>query len=80
MDNVYAIATAISIVFFVIKYVQIRMVNKESEPVSAIAKDSLVVFVSCVVGFFVLDQAGTAITQTAKKGGSSPAFTDNPTF
>ena len=80
MDNVYAIATAISIVFFVIKYVQIHMVKKEKEPVSAIAKDSLIVFISCVVGFFVLDQAGTAITQTTKRGGGSPAFTDNPTF
>jgi len=56
------------------------MVNKEPEPVSAIAKDSMVVFISCVVGFFVLDQAGSAITQTTRKGGASPAFTDNPTF
>jgi len=80
MDNTYAIATAISVVYFIIKYIEVRMVKKEDAPMSNLVKDSMVVFLSCLVGLFVLGQVGTILSDGINKKGGSLAFTDNPNF
>ena len=80
MENTYAIATAISVVYFIIKYIEVRMVKKDDDPMSKLMKDSLVVFLSCVVGLFVLGQVGTILSDGGGKRGGSLAFTDNPNF
>ncbi len=80
MDNTYAIATAISVVYFIIKYIEVRMVKKEDAPMSNLVKDSMVVFLSCLVGLFVLGQVGTILSDGINKKGGSLAFTGNPNF
>ena len=80
MDNTYAIATTISVVYFIIKYIEVHMIKKEDDTLGKLVKDSLVVFLSCLVGFFVLGQVGTILNDSVGKKGGSLAFTDNPTF
>lgn len=80
MNNTYAIATAVSVVYFIIKYIEVRVAKKDDVPLSSLTKDSLVVFLSCVIGLFVLEQVGTIMSDGSGKRGGSLAFTDNPSF
>ena len=79
MDNIFLVAGIISIIFFVVKFLEMRYVEKESKPLKILIRDALVVYVSVVAGMFVLEQLTPVIKETVVP--SSPiAFTDNPPF
>jgi hypothetical protein len=78
MDNIFIIATAVSIIFLVVKFIEMRFIEKENKPLKFLIRDTLVVYFSVIAGFFVIDQI-----QPIVEGGatSSPSvFTDNPEF
>ena len=52
-----------------------RFIVKENKPLRELFRDSLVVFLSVIVGLFVLDQFNTNIVKSAPK-----VFTDMPNF
>ena len=79
MDNIFLVAGIISIIFFVAKFLEMRYVEKESKPLKILIRDALVVYVSVVVGMFILEQLTPVIKE--KIVPTSPiAFTDNPPF
>jgi hypothetical protein len=79
MDNIFLVAGIISIIFFVVKFLEMRYVEKESKPLKILIRDALVVYVSVVAGIFVFEQLTPVIKETVVP--SSPiAFTDNPPF
>ena len=79
MANIFLIATVISITFLVVKFLEMRYVDKESKPLKLLIKDALLVYFSVLISNFVVDQlkpvvsGGTGVTLT-------PVFTDNPSF
>jgi len=79
MDNIFFVAAIMSVIFFVIKFLEMRYVDKEPKPLKFLIRDSLVVYFSVVIGNFILGQVEPAINETIAP--SIPmAFTDNPPF
>ena len=79
MDNIFLIAAIISIVFFIVKFIEMRFIEKENKPLKYLIRDSLLVYFSVITGNFVIEQI-----QPMMDGGTvnnSPVvFTDNPNF
>lgn len=81
MDNIFIIATVISVIFLIVKFIEMRYVEKDSKPLKLLIRDALLVYFSVVVGYFILQQLKPIITDGDKlSGGTTPAFTDNPNF
>jgi hypothetical protein len=79
MDNIFLIAGIISVIFFIAKFLEMRYVDGEPKPLKFLIRDSLLVYVSVVLGSFVVDQLKPVIAETEIP--TAPlAFTDNPPF
>lgn len=77
MDNIFIIATVISVIFFVAKFIEMRFVEKESKPLKLLIRDSLLVYFSVLFGYFIMEQ----IKPVIQNGGEVQlVFTDNPEF
>ena len=76
MDNIFVIAGIISVIFLVIKFTEMRFVDKESKPLKLLIRDTIVVFFSVISGNFIMEQ----LSPVMQKGGVTPVFTDNPEF
>jgi hypothetical protein len=81
MPNIFVVAGVISVIFFVVKFIEMRFVDKESKPLKFLIRDSLLVYVSVIAGNFVLDQLKPVIQEGGEGVVTNPAvFTDNPGF
>ena len=83
MNSMYMLSTSIAFVYFIIRFVAIRTSKKEAVPFKQVFKDTVVVFIACILGMFILDQLSPYINESPSShngGGKSPAFTDNPNF
>jgi len=80
MENTFVIAGIISIVFFLVKFCEIRFVDKESKPFKILMRDSLVTYFSVVVGIFLVDQLKPMMEGGITASITPTVFTDNPTF
>jgi hypothetical protein len=77
MDNIFVISAVVSIIFFVAKFVEMRFIEKENKPLKLLIRDSLIVYISVVSGYYILEQLKPVI----QNGGNAPiVFTDNPQF
>ena len=70
----YINSTIIAVVYFIIKYTEIRT-KRINKPIEELFKDSLIVFISTVVGLYI-------ITLLPSESESIPivVFTDKPNF
>jgi hypothetical protein len=80
MDNIFLIAGIISVIFFVAKFLEMRYIEKENKPLKYLIRDSLLVYVSVVSGYFIIDQMNPVIQETITTSTTPIAFTDNPPF
>lgn len=80
MDNIFTFALIISIVFFIVKFVEMRFVDSEPKPLKLLVRDTLVVYFSVVFGNFVLEQVEPMLNDGAEISKITPVFTDNPGF
>jgi len=80
MQGIFIVAGAISIIFLLMKFIEMRVVDKESKPLKFLIRDSLLVYFSVIAGHFIIDQLKPVIAE----GGATPShpvvFTDNPGF
>ena len=79
MDNIFLIAGIISILFLISKFIEMRFIEKESKPLKLLIRDALLVYVSVVLGHFIISQLKPMI----QEGGAISApqvFTGNPEF
>ena len=76
MENMFMVAGIISVIFLIIKFIEMRFVDKESKPLKLLIRDTIVVFFSVMFGNFILEQ----LSPVMQKGGVTQVFTDNPEF
>lgn len=76
MTSVFAIGLAVSVVYFIFKFVEARFVLKEEGSARPILRDTLIVYLSSVVGLFVMEQFGEQVTKKAPTN----AFVGKPDF
>jgi hypothetical protein len=79
MDNIFLVAGLIAVIFFVSKFLEMRYVDKDTKPLKLLVKDSLLVFISVVIGNFILEQVKPVIDENMAQANPA-AFTDNPPF
>jgi hypothetical protein len=77
MESIFLIAAIVSIIFFIAKFMEMRFIEKENKPLKLLMRDSLLVYVSVVCGYFILDQLKPVMQHGA---GNTMVFTDNPEF
>jgi len=80
MVNIFMIALIIAIVFLVIKFIEMRFIDKESKPLKLLIRDALLVYLSVVAGYFILEQLKPVIQNGGTDIINTPVFTDNPGF
>jgi hypothetical protein len=80
MQNSFIIAAIVSILFFVVKVVEMKYVEKEDKPLKLLLRDTLIVYFSVVCGFFLFEKVNPMINITDAKTGVTQVFTDNPGF
>ena len=80
MDNIFVIAGIIAFIFFLAKFIEMRFVEKESKPLKLLIRDSLIVYFSVIVGYFILEQLKPVIQNGGEGIQTTPVFTDNPGF
>ena len=79
MASVFVISAVISIIYFIIRFIEMRFVDKEAKPLKFLIRDALLVYVSVIMGHFILSQLKPII----QEGGAISApqvFTGNPEF
>jgi hypothetical protein len=80
MENIFVVAAIIAVIFFIVKFLEMRFVDKESKPLKFLIRDTLVVYVSVVAGNFVYEQVTPAVSEAVAATTQPIAFTDNPPF
>ena len=77
--NIFITDAIIAITFLVVKFLEMRYIEKESKPLKVLIRDTLVVYFSAIIAYFIIDQLNPIMTAgTGKK--LTPVFTDNPAF
>lgn len=69
-------ASVIAVVFAISKFIEIRFIQKEELAMKNLIRDTVMVYISSVIGLFVLEQVGDTV---GMKGGTS-VFVGNPDF
>jgi len=79
MENLFLIAGIIAAVYFLVKFIEMRFILKESRTLKSQLRDSLLVYVSSVIALFIYDN----ISDSSSKALVQPdvqVFTGTPGF
>jgi TctA family transporter len=76
MDNIFVIAGMISLIFLIVKFVEMRFIEKESKPLKYLIRDALLVYFSVILGSFIFEQ----VTPNGEIQKITQVFTGNPEF
>jgi hypothetical protein len=60
MENSFIYATIISVIFFIIKFIEMRFINRETKPLKVLFMDSFIVFICSILAQFVFEQFDNA--------------------
>lgn len=81
MTEVFIYALAISTVFFLFKFVEMKFASDDDKkPLKTVTKESLFVYISSVVGIYLYSQFDTDSVKSGGGGKTTMAFVDNPAF
>lgn len=89
MEQVFILAISITLVFFVLKIVEMKYLDKEVKPFKLIFRDTIIVFVSSMsasFGYFYFNKHIHDFfniitdTPTLSTAANTPVFTDEPGF
>ena len=80
MDNIFIIATVISIVFLISKFIEMRFIDNENKPLKLLIRDTLLVYFSVIVGYFIMEQLKPVLNTVGENILAPQVFTDNPEF
>jgi hypothetical protein len=80
MDNIFIIATVISVIFLISKFIEMRFVDSESKPLKLLIRDTLLVYFSVISGYFIMEQLKPVLEIAGEAVSTPQVFTDNPEF
>jgi hypothetical protein len=80
MDNIFIISGVISFIFLIVKFFEMRFIEKESKPLKLLIRDSILVYFSVILGYFITSQFKTMVQSGGENTKSVQIFTDNPNF
>ena len=63
-SSIFLTAIAVSIAYLVFRFIEMRLILKENKPIKILARDTLIVYLSVVLGNFIMSQfGGSAMTK-----------------
>lgn len=81
MENIFILSGIIAVVFFIIKFLEMRFIEKETKPLKILFRDTIIVYISSILGFLLNTQLKPIIQNGGVITPAYPAvFTDNPSF
>lgn len=80
MDNVFIIASLISFFYLIIKFIEMRFIEKDNKPLKVLIKDTLVVYLCVLLGNFIVEQINPSLLGEDATNKVTQVFTDNPGF
>ena len=81
MNYIFIISGIISLVFFIAKFIEMRFIEKESKPLKLLIRDTLLVYLSVILAYYIIEQLNPVINSDSITGNNStPVFTGNPEF
>jgi|APFre7841882793_1041355.scaffolds.fasta_scaffold38987_1 hypothetical protein len=76
MKQVFILALVISIIFMISKFIEYKFIEKEQNNIKYIIRDSLIVYISVCIGYYILEQL--PYNEIVKP--TVTVFTDPPNF
>ena len=73
----FLIASAVAIVYILFRFIEMRYIMKENKPLKLLFRDTLFVYISALIGNFVLNQMAPLKNMM---GGDPKVFTNDPDF
>ena len=80
MENPIMIAAAATVLFIIIKIIEIKFVDKETKPMKFLVRDAVIVFVCTFVPTFAFFQMSGTLDGETVAGAAMQIFTDKPEF
>ncbi len=74
--SIFITALCVSVIYLLMKFLEMRVIEKENKPLKILARDTLLVYLSVLTGHFILIQL-SPITNT---GNVPQVFTAEPDF
>ena len=79
--NIIITAIIVSLVYVILRIIEIKFINKEELNFKLIIKDALIVLCSVIVGFYLTEQLKPMMYENASSIIKTPIiFTDAPNF
>ena len=75
--SVFITGVAVACAYLLFRFIEMRFILKENKPLKILFRDTLLVYVSVIIGSFVLDQISSG---TLTGGGPPQVFTNDPSF
>ena len=68
----------IAFIYLLLKFAEMRIIIKETKPIKELVRDTIIVYLSCMVGLYIIDEfvpSGESVKKTITN-----VFTDHPGF
>lgn len=80
MENIFIIASLISFFYIIVKFIEMRFIEKDNKPLKVLIKDTLVVYLCVLLGNFIIEQINPSLLGEEATNTVTQVFTDNPGF
>jgi hypothetical protein len=81
MNNIFIISFVISIIFTIIKIIEMKFIESEyKKPLKYLIRDSLLVYFSVIAGDFILEQVSPSIQKITNINTTPNSFLSDPIF
>lgn len=80
MENIFIIASLISFFYIIVKFIEMRFIEKDNKPLKVLIKDTLVVYLCVLLGNFIVEQINPSLLGEEATNTVTQVFTDNPGF
>jgi len=74
--SIFLTAVAVAVSYLIFRFIEMRIILKENKPIKILARDTLLVYLSVILGTFVMEQFGSS--SVGKK--MTEVFTNSPEF
>lgn len=75
--NIFLNAGIVSVVYIIVKFLEMRFIDKENKPLKILFRDGLIVYLSSIAGYYLFLQINPLTENIPNK---IQAFTNNPDF
>lgn len=80
MENIFVIASLIAFFYMIVKFIEMRFIEKDNKPLKVLIKDTLVVYLCVLLGNFIIEQINPSLLSEEVSSKVTQVFTDTPGF